>query len=195
MQTDPTLSREKCVRCGTIDFILPLFNIVDFVPVGANGYIIHEKRIDGKLHCEDGPAVIITGYSNNIVEMSWWVNGALHNENNWAKITISDHTITLAKYVNGSLSSNTSPALVTIDKSGRVVASTWFKDDIEHTSKPEVPSFVSYYPSGAPHMKRYMTDGILYRDPRKGAACVVWSEAGEIEYMTYSKLKPVLPTT
>ena len=61
------------------------------VKVYADGH--QEWRLDGKLHCEHGPAIV---YDNGT--KSWWINNKRHNEHGPAVVTADGHQ---EWYING----------------------------------------------------------------------------------------------
>lgn len=100
-----------------------------------------EWMLNGKLHREDGPAIISYYTDGGIKEQQWWINDEQHREDG--------------------------PAVITYYPNGNVNSESWWKENLRH--RIDGPAFISYYKDGSTQFTSwyYYGERINSRNPEQ----------------------------
>ena len=105
-------------------------------PSEINNYeyaiVLQWKNENGKLHNENGPAVIGYNENGNISYKLWYINGKLHNDNGPARIAYYKNGNVKYKewYVNDKCHNDNGPAYIRYYKNGNITEQQYWKNGI-----------------------------------------------------------------
>jgi len=121
----------------------------------SNGTVVEAWRKDGKLHREDGPA-LVERYPDGTVIEQWYRNGKLHREDGPAWVRrYPDGTVVERWYRNGKRHYEGGPAWVERYPDGTVIEQ-WYRNGELH--REDGPALVEHRPDGTTESEAWYLD-------------------------------------
>jgi antitoxin component YwqK of YwqJK toxin-antitoxin module len=139
--------------------------------------------VDGELHNESGPALILYYDSGKKNIEKYLVKGKLHNEKGPAFIMYYKNGQKEFEeyYINGKLHNENGPAMIWYYESGQKKSEKYYIDCKLHNEKG--PALIMYYKNGQKEFEEYYINGKLHNE--NGPAMIGYYESGQKESENY----------
>lgn len=178
-------------------------NIIEWIDIGQIYYVAWTNA-EGKIHREDGPAIITYSRYHKICDKIWAINGFIENKNPeepnvviynneqkemWCKrvpITLEDFDYSTGNnYADMfTLHRESFPAEIIYDENCCVKWKTSYINGRIHSINKTKPSTIGYYPSGKVLLEHWHQHNVKSR-PHRLPAAVVYYESGKIQMESF----------
>lgn len=153
----PSLSNHFCDILQTQDkFILDMIIYVNIESYMTRIYYVYY----GKLHRDNGPAVIEYNKNYCVREIQYYQHGKLHRDNGPGEITCypNNQIASIAYYQHGKLHRDNGPASIEYYENGNLMSESYFQDNNLH--RIDAPACILYDEDGNIELEEYYLDDI-----------------------------------